>query len=224
MISFLTGVVCKRLPTGAILNVQGVGYAVELPLPVLCSLPAEGEACSLWIYTRVREDGIRLFGFSSLDDRQAFAVLLNINGVGPKVALAILSTLSIALLKTAVETRQTHFLESVPGIGRRTAEKILVELQNKLDKLPSHVVFSDHLRKGTGASRDQLSSAEKKDFHDLYSALENLGFKNKDIVPVLKQLAKEYNGDPFQDLIRKALTLIHNVNHLGQGGGLEGTA
>src|SRR3989338_5433184 len=117
MIEFLQGIVTRRLPTGVILNVQGVGYGVDLPLPTLCALPEEGKPCSLWIYTRVREDAIKLFGFSTFEDRQAFSVLLNVSGVGPKVALAILSTLSIAQLKSAVETRQTHVLETVPGIG-----------------------------------------------------------------------------------------------------------
>ena len=124
MIEYISGKVLCRTPTSLVIDVQGVGYGVEMPLSALCEVPPRGEIISLWIDTYVREDALRLFGFLSLEDRQTFIMLRSVSGIGPKIALAILSTFDATSLRQVVLQNKASLLESVPGIGRRTAEKV----------------------------------------------------------------------------------------------------
>ncbi|HYX39193.1 MAG TPA: Holliday junction branch migration protein RuvA [Oligoflexus sp.] len=212
----LTGTFFASLPTGIILDVQGVGYGLELPLSTLCQLPKVGQKISLWIYTYVREDAIRFFGFRSYEDRQAFEILLSLSGVGPKVALAILSTLTVNAIDRAVTQDDGKILESVPGVGPRLAEKIIVDLRPKLLKLKAAQLLDMRERSGRLDSDDldgplpldhSQSSREHEDmvFSDLESALENLGYKDKTITPLLTKLRKESAHLAFPDLMRQAL-------------------
>jgi Holliday junction DNA helicase RuvA len=212
----LTGTFYASLPTGIILDVQGVGYGLELPLSTLCQLPKVGSKISLWIYTYVREDAIRLFGFRSYEDRQAFEILLSLSGVGPKVALAILSTLTVNAIDLAVTHDEVKVFESVPGVGPRLAEKIIVDLRPKLVKLKSAHMM-DLRDKQTRLDSEDLDGPlpldhdhnwrEREDmtFSDLFSALENLGYKDKIITPLLAKLRKDSAQLAFPDLMRQAL-------------------
>ena len=222
MIEWLSGKLMHAGPQGVIVDVNGVGYGVEVPLSVICHLPAVGQHIAFHISTIVREDAIRFFGFATYHDRLAFEVLLSLNGVGPKVALAILSTLSISALKLAVATNDGGILESVPGIGTRTAEKIIVELKPKINRLLSN---SQGARPGTNLRAESepfsllreeasfdfpLSSENEVDginviFADIGSALENLGYKDKVIQPLLQKLEKQHQKGDFQELMRLAL-------------------
>lgn len=208
MIEKLSGQLIAKYPTGVVIDVNGVGYGVEVPLSLLCELPPVGSRLELWIHTYVREDAIRLFGFASVEDRFAFNTLLEVSGVGPKVALAILSTLTISALRQAVMQQNTSLLEVVPGIGTRTAEKILVELKNKLKKLQGPEVTLNRTLKleqngrdfdletsGIAGSSSPAIAAKRIEaqddeivYRDVCSALENLGFKERDIMPVLQRL------------------------------------
>jgi len=212
----LTGTFFASLPTGIILDVQGIGYGVELPLSTLCQLPKVGQKIALWIYSYVREDAIRLFGFRSYEDRQAFEILLSLSGVGPKVALAILSTLTVKAIERAVSQDDGKILESVPGVGPRLAEKIIVDLRPKMLKLRAAQMLDlreDHTRLDPAAFDGPLpldhtgNSREQQDmiFEDLQSALENLGYKDKTIVPLLSKLRKDSANLAFPDLMRQAL-------------------
>ncbi len=212
----LTGTFFASLPTGIILDVQGIGYGVELPLSTLCQLPKVGQKISLWIYSYVREDAIRLFGFRSYEDRQAFEILLSSSGVGPKVGLAILSTLTVNAIERAVSQDDGKILESVPGVGPRLAEKIIVDLRPKMLKLKAAQMLDlreEHTRlepnsfdgllpeEGPESRREQQEMV----FSDLQSALENLGYKDKTITPLLAKLRKEAKNLAFPDLMRQAL-------------------
>lgn len=211
----LSGTFAATLPTGIILDVNGVGYGVEVPLSTLVKLPPVGTKISLWISTYLREEALRLFGFRTYEDRQTFEVLLSLGGVGPKVALAILSTLTIAAIERSVQKNDTKILESVPGVGARLAEKILVELRPKVARL--HVakelaIDEDVSRLDAGAFEPVLpGSDEPKEssrellFEDLNSALENLGYKDKIIQPLLLKLRKHSDFKDLQDLMRQAL-------------------
>lgn len=221
LIERLNGTYLANLGTSIVVDVNGVGYGVELPLSQLCSLPTVGTEITLWTYTYVREDALRLFGFFHYEDRAAFTILLGISGVGPKVALAILSTLSVSAIRHAVGSSQPQILESVPGVGKRMAEKIVMELKPKLLRLmpakglmiAEHELsvrleardFQDFVEPG---NQDQLDQVELI-FSDVRSALENLGFKEKVIQPLLKQLRSEYRQEEFQDIMREALRQIH---------------
>jgi len=212
----LTGTFFASLPTGIILDVQGVGYGLELPLSTLCQLPKVGQKISLWISTYVREDAIRLFGFRSYGDRQAFEILISLSGVGPKVALAILSTLTVTAIERAVTQDDGKILESVPGVGPRLAEKIIVDLRPKMLKLKAAQMLDlreEHSRMDSTDFDGPLPLDHGQDrreqqemiIADLESALENLGYKEKTITPLLAKLRRESANLPFPDLMRQAL-------------------
>ena len=209
MIEYLSGKIVRRHLNGIILDVNGVGYGLEIPLSALVDLPANQEPLNLHVFTRVREDSLKLYGFLTFEDRSVFEILININGVGPKVALAIMSTLTVSQLKNAIESMRIDMLESVPGIGKRTAEKILVELKSKIDRLPdSSSHFSSVASNTSNHQQGQVGSSESEVFDDLRSAMSNLGYKKKDIDPVLNNLSKEASGQPFSQLLKDALALI----------------
>lgn len=213
MIEFLSGKIIRRLPTGVVLDVVGVGYGVTLTVPAVIALPKENQAkLDLWIYTKVKEDELSLYGFISYEERCVFAILVGISGIGPKVAMAILSTLSIGSLKMAVEDRRPEVLYSVPGIGKRTAQKVLLELQNKVDRFPSELVTNQQLP--DGEPKSLFSSAEEEALipraiaSDVKSALANLGFKEKDTERVLRGIEPSYKGEDFSTILKKALALL----------------
>jgi Holliday junction DNA helicase RuvA len=132
VIAFLTGHVAARTPTHAYLRVHGVGYELAMSSGSLAALPPDGETVTVHTYLQVREDGLSLFGFESLAEKHAFELLITVSGVGPKVALAALSTLSPDDLAAAVESEDVAMISSVPGIGGKTAQRIILELKGKL--------------------------------------------------------------------------------------------
>ncbi len=211
MIEYLSGKVLRKFPSHLILDVNGVGYGVEMPTSAMASVPGENAPLSLWIYTRVKEDVLKLYGFISSADKAVFEILLNINGIGPKAALAILSTLTVRSLRLAIERREPEILETVPGVGKRMAEKIVVELQNKVDKFPNYEGVSMVGATSTPSMNNldtQFADLEDRKTQDLCSALENLGFKKKDILPVVDKLMSENSQDNFPDLVRRALAVL----------------
>lgn len=218
LIERLHGKYIAKLDSSIIVDVNGVGYGVELPLSQLLSLPKVGSALTLWTYTHVREDSLRLFGFLHYEDRQAFSVLLAVNGVGPKLALAILSTLSVAAIRHAVSASQPQIFESVPGVGKRMAEKLSLELKARVSKLqPPQDAHLDSL--STRLEPSDFSSLSdvihepvdifEATLDDVHSALENLGFKEKAIQTVIKELRSKSQVLEFQDAMRFALQNLH---------------
>ncbi|MCX6116907.1 MAG: Holliday junction branch migration protein RuvA, partial [Proteobacteria bacterium] len=135
MIEYLSGIVLTRLPHSIIIDVNGVGYGLEMPLSSLCEVPTPGNKIAVWVETYVREDALKLYGFLNFEDRQVFGMLRSVSGIGPKIALAILSTFDAKTLRKVVLSNHVDSLESVPGIGRRTAEKLMLELKPKMEKL-----------------------------------------------------------------------------------------
>lgn len=223
MIDHLSGVVLARLPHSIIIDVNGVGYGVEMPLSALCEAPAPGERFSVWVDTYVREEALKLYGFMTFEDRQAFIMLRSVSGIGPKIALAVLSTLEASQLRTTILQNRLQILESIPGIGRRTAERMVLELKTKMEKLSfvapgladkavlprskasaSAIDDDFDISTTTGQPMDQLML-------DLRSALENLGYKDKEISPVIANVTRQHHAeqDPatnnFQSLLRSAL-------------------
>ena len=211
MIEFLAGVLRVKRTSSLILDVNGVGYGVSLPLSHHLRLPQVGKNLALWIYTRVREDQLSLFGFLEEKDRFVFEMLMSCSGVGPKVALAIMSTMTSEELVHAVGLKDQAVFESVPGIGKRTAEKILVDLQTKVDRLPllalgGESIFSSSKR---GLLIQEDTGALPRSFvYDLNSALTNLGFKDKEIKPIIDQISESYEGEDFSSVTRRALSLL----------------
>jgi Holliday junction DNA helicase RuvA len=132
MIAFLTGRLVRKAANHALLDVNGVGYRLAMSTGSLAALPSEGDDVTVWTYLHVREDELSLFGFESEAEKQAFELLITVNGVGPKVALAALSSLSPDSLAAAVSADDVALISSVPGIGKKTAQRIILDLKDKL--------------------------------------------------------------------------------------------
>ncbi|MBN2530632.1 MAG: Holliday junction branch migration protein RuvA [Deltaproteobacteria bacterium] len=196
MIGRLKGIIADKESDGAVVDVNGVGYAVSLPLNTLAALPPLNESVVLWIHTHVREEELRLFGFESKQDRTAFRTLLKISGVGPKVALAVIGALNGPELVQAVQTADTKRLSSIPGIGKKTAERMILELGGKLD-----------FAKDAAGESGGLGGV----FTELDSALKNLGFKPPVVSKVLNEVkAESAENATFEELLRKSLALLRS--------------
>ena len=171
MIGRLRGTVAAKMPPQVLIDVQGVGYEVDVPMSTFCVLPGLNEPVTLLTHFVVREDAQVLFGFLVHEEREAFRQLIKISGVGPRTALSLLSGLSVGELAAAVAQQEAGRLVKVPGIGKKTAERLLLELRGKLgDALP-----------GTGAG---LSSARA----DISQALLALGYNEREAEAALKSL------------------------------------
>ena len=190
MIGRLTGVLLEKNPPQILLEVQGVGYQVDVPMSTFYNLPALNEKVVLHTQLIVREDAQLLYGFLSIDERVAFRQLLKISGVGPRLALSVLSGLSLADLAAAVASKEVARLTKIPGVGKKTAERLLLELQGKFA-----VTDAAGVSLGTPASLD----------NDITNALLALGYKEKEASWAAKQLPKEIG---VSDGIRQALKLL----------------
>ena len=188
MIGRLSGTLLEKNPPQVVIDVHGVGYEVDVPMSTFYNLPASGEKVSLLTHFVVREDGQFLYGFGSESERFAFRQLLKISGIGARMALAVLSGLSVNDLATAVARQEIGRLVKVPGIGKKTAERLLLELKGKLaDALP-------------GAAH-----AVEDSQHDILNALLALGYNDREAAAAMKPLAA---GISTSDGIRQALKLL----------------
>jgi Holliday junction DNA helicase RuvA len=133
MIAFVRGLLVERHPTQVVLDVSGVGYEVLIPLSTYDRLPATGQVCQLYTHHHVREDAQTLYGFAGADEKAAFELLVLVNGIGPKVAMAVLSGLTVRDLRAAIADGDIKRLSSVHGVGRKTAERMVVELRDRID-------------------------------------------------------------------------------------------
>lgn len=190
MIGRLRGTVAAKSPPQVLLDVQGVGYEVDVPLSTFCALPAVGESVTLLTHFMVREDAQVLFGFLAADEREAFRQLIKISGVGPRTALSLLSGLSVADLTAAVAQQEAGRLVKVPGIGKKTAERLLLELKGKL---------ADAIG---GASGPAQPSART----DIQQALLALGYNEREADAALKGLPADASVSDGIKLALKALS------------------
>ena len=190
MIGRLTGTLSDKNPPQLLVDCNGVGYEVDVPMSTFYNLPAVGEKVSLLTHFVVREDAQILYGFLSHEERSTFRQLIKISGVGPRTALSILSGLSVPELAQAVTLQESGRLVKVPGIGKKTAERLLLELK---DKLGADVTTGVGIHRAPPASSDVLH------------ALIALGYSDKEAVAALKQLPE---GIAVADGIRQALKLL----------------
>ena len=190
MIGRLTGILVEKKPPQLLLDVQGVAYEVDVPMSTFYNLPALGERVALFTHLVVREDAHLLFGFGTEQERRAFRQLLKISGVGARTALSVLSGLSVAELAQTVTRQETGRLTKIPGIGKKTAERLLLELK---DKLGVDVTSSVGIHRPAPAMSDVLN------------ALLSLGYSDKEAGAAVKQLPE---GIAVGDGIRQALKLL----------------
>ena len=190
MIGRLTGILLEKHPPQVLLDVQGVGYEVDVPMSTFYDLPTVGMQVVLYTHLVIREDMHLLFGFATESERQTFRQLVKISGVGARTALALLSGLSVSDLHHAVETQDSVKLIRVPGIGKKTAERLLLELRDKLD---SAVIDSGQAKSALGNGADILN------------ALLSLGYNDKEADWAVKQISATAT---ISDGIRQALQFL----------------
>jgi Holliday junction DNA helicase RuvA len=184
LIGRLTGRLAAKHPPQVLIDVGGVAYEVDVPMSTFYALPATGEAVSLFTTLIVREDAHTLYGFATLEERSAFRQLIRISGVGARTALSVLSGLSVSELATAVALQQAAALVKIPGIGKKTAERLLLELKGKL-----------------GISKEPSSEAP----NDVLHALAALGYSDREAAAAVAKLPP---GLPVAEAIRAALKTL----------------
>lgn len=200
MYEFLSGKVVRKEPTRLVLEVGGIGFELAIPLSTFHSLGNPGETVRLWTYFLVREDAHSLYGFKTEEERSLFRLLLSVTGIGPKMSLAVLSGIGTSKLRKAIVEGSLPTLTAISGVGRKTAERLIVELREKillLEPQPEAVV---------GA----LSAGKDRLFEDSLQALVSLGYRPPEAKQALQKVLAEKSGNSFsvEDLIRASLKYI----------------
>ena len=191
MIARLSGTLVEVRPDRVVLDVGGVGYDVAIPLGTFTALPAAGHPATLFVHTHVREDAIQLFGFVSKQERLVFETLLSVSGIGPKVALAILSGLPLPELVGAIAAQNARLLSSIPGVGRKLAERLGVELKEKMA--------------GFGFGDVPARASRTTVVDDAIAALKNLGYKAAQAESAVRAAARQVAVHDLNALLEAAL-------------------
>lgn len=190
MIGRLHGKLLEKNPPQILIDVSGVGYEVDVPMSTFCNLPEVGGELTLHTHFVVREDAELLYGFATLAERAVFRALIKISGVGPKIALALLSGITVDQLKDAVDRGETGLLTKVPGIGKKTAERLVLELKGKLA--------------GTGAATAAVPTSGAR--ADVAAALIALGYSEHEAAAATKKLPEDCTVNDGLRLALKSLT------------------
>ena len=193
MIAFLRGRVINKQPNRVVVDVGGVGYEVHVPLSTFYEVGDDGAEVSLRVYTHVREDTFQLYGFLTDLERQVFERLIGISGIGPKLAIAVLSGMDCREVIVAVQRADVARLTGIPGIGKKTAERIVLELKDRLTQLAVPAVVGAP----PPSTGDRLRA-------DLLSALQNLGYHRQQVERVIKSVTPT-SEVPFEQALRDAL-------------------
>jgi len=189
MIAYLKGNMIQKSPNQVILDIGGVGYRAWIPLSTYLKLGDLNETAELFIYTHVTDNSLSLYGFSTEDEREIFLKLINISGIGPKLALNILSGIEVSDLEDAIRRSDVVRLSLIPGIGKKTALRIALELQEKLEEKEKVLAVKGFQEK-----------------EDLISALMNLGFKRKEVERIVEETIKTFSPEAgFEKLLRESL-------------------
>jgi holliday junction DNA helicase RuvA len=191
MIAHLRGKLISKHPNQAIVEAAGVGYEVNISIPTFSALPSLGAEVALFVHTHVREDALSLFGFLRSEEKQLFEKLLSVSGIGPRLAITILSGMPADAMVAAIRGNNIAALTRIPGIGKKTAERMVLELRDKLDAF------------GAAAVAPSASPVEE----DVISALVNLGYQRPLAQKTLARLGSTPN-EPFDGLFRKALAAL----------------
>ncbi|MFH1487960.1 MAG: Holliday junction branch migration protein RuvA [Pseudomonadota bacterium] len=199
MIAYLEGILKRKRPQSLIVDITGVGYEVHAPLSTFYELPDENEPVSLHIYTHVREDALILFGFKTTLEKDLFLMLISVSGIGPKLALNVLSGIGPDELLQAVARGDAPRLQTIPGVGKKTAERIALELRDKASKLGEELEIPQvHSLRGEG----------KKIAEDAVSALANLGYPVKSAQRAVETALSGSEHMELEGLIKEALRML----------------
>lgn len=195
MIAHLRGIILEKHPNATVIDVGGVGYALTIPVSTFASLPGVGDIAALQVHTHVREDALLLFGFLTTAEKEIFEKLISVNGVGPRLAVTVLSGLPTSELLTAIRSGDVTTLTKIPGVGRKTGERIILELREKLGAVE-------------GASDGGMPSTMSGLEEDVISALVNLGCSADAAGAAVKKAQEDGADTEFEPLFRKALSLV----------------
>lgn len=199
MIGRIRGVLIEKSPARALVECSGLGYEVDIPFTTFFHLPESGEELTLHTHFAVREDAQSLYGFVARLDRDLFRLLIKVNGVGPKLALAILSGLDANQFIQCVEARDINSLVKLPGVGKKTAERLLIEMADRIGQLEGQFSLTTDTSTQGGAVPPPADTAVE----EAESALIALGYKPQEASKVVSKVAEE--GMSREDLIRQAL-------------------
>jgi Holliday junction DNA helicase RuvA len=200
VIAYLRGTVLEKQPNQVIVDAGGVGYDVTIPVSTYTSLPEAGAEVRLRVYTHVREDAIALFGFLTREEKALFEKLIGVSGIGPKLAVTVLSGLHTDELVGAIRSGELAKLVRIPGVGKKTAERMVLELRDKLDGIGPAVVAAST----AAAPVVVLSDIEQ----DVLSALLNLGCQRAAAETAVRKARLEGTQREFEPLFRRALELV----------------
>jgi Holliday junction DNA helicase RuvA len=214
MIAKLRGVLEKNNEQ-VILDVQGVGYGLSVPETVLRRLPETGAEVTLQIYTHVREDQISLYGFSTVLEKDVFLLLMSASGVGPKLALAILSSLEALQILEAVAKGDRGLFTGISGVGKKTVEKLFVEIREKAEK--RLLLERGETKKTSTLHKLSGASADAGWVSDLEGALVALGYRENDVRALLRDLPQREEAKDFDSALRLALKLLSGNSNKPKG-------
>ncbi len=193
MLSYLTGKLTYKTPTEIVIDVNGVGYSLHISLTTYEQLSSANAQVKVFTYLHVREDALQLFGFASESEREMFKFLISVSGIGPKIAQGMLSGMTADELKSAIQSGDIAALTSLQGVGRKTAERLILELRDKIGKaeieLPSFTATSPQI----------------KTRNDALNALISLGYNRNTAENAIREVLKENKDLPVEELIRQAL-------------------
>ena len=203
MITQLTGTLVKADLTTAVLDVNGVGYLISIPMSTFDALPRAGEKATLLTHMQISENDIALYGFATERERTVFGMLITVSGIGPKTALNILSSLNIPAFCQALASSDIKSLKRINGIGPKSAERMIVELRDKIDKIAPELAFG----LPEGSAED---TASQREIEDAVSALEQLGFQRNKILKAVTELAMALpeNERSVENIVRKSLQAL----------------
>lgn len=191
MIGYITGKIISKKPTQSLIDVNGLGYLVNTSINTFDKICDVGEQISLYTFLSVKEDSLTLYGFYTISEKELFEILISINGVGPKLAQGILSGISSAEFKDAISNSNVSRLVAIPGVGKKTAERMLIELRDKIDKVSE--------------SDSKLSSETFTIKDDAVAALIGLGYNQKTADKIIRSLLEENPTLTIEDLIKESL-------------------
>jgi Holliday junction DNA helicase RuvA len=197
MIAHLSGTLFEKHPNLAIVDVHGVGYEVMIPVSAFSSLPEKGQPVRLFIHTHVREDALSLFGFLTAGDKALFEKLITVSGIGPKLAITALSGLQSDDLVAAIRSGAIEQLVRIPGVGKKTAERMVLELRDKLDLVGAPGRAAESPKSSFGATEE-----------DVISALMNFGANRGSAEAAVNKARSASESNDFDELFRRALKLV----------------
>ncbi|MBX7169903.1 MAG: Holliday junction branch migration protein RuvA [Pyrinomonadaceae bacterium] len=202
MIAYLSGKLLEKEANSVIVDVNGVGYEVAIPLSTFYELGEIGSDVALRIYTYVREDTLSLFGFKTMREKELFLKLISVSGIGAKSGIGILSGMSADEIINAIRSNNLMRLNSIPGIGKKTAERIVIELRDKINTISASVVETSQ------TSTTATTSSGNEVYDDAVSALTNLGYQRQAAEKALNQAMQEGTEMSVQKLLRRSLQLL----------------